>query len=521
MKTLALKSALLCSALCWPLVASAQEISLRSADGAIDLTGNLIEYQDNVYVIRTGLGSVRVPESEVDCFGTNCPDTAVLDDEVTFSGSDTIADGLLPVLLASYATSLESEPVLTETIGSVETKTEFVDNFGFGDLIRSYRVRSSVSTDAFMNLLGKSAEVGVSSRRITVEEARSLREYGAGSMVSVENEHILAADSIVVITNPSNPVTSMTVEQLAGVYSGRISNWRDLGGRNAPITAVHLARGSGTRGVFEENILQGTPGQPVNVVEATGSIDMSRQISQDENAIGYVSIAFKRGAQAVNLTNECGIAMEADEFSAKTGEYILQRPLYFYVRSDTVSDPARDFLTWAKSPEANAAVAKSGFIDLGIATSALGADTLRAENLRNAELDGYEASFAEAMIQQMEGYERLSSTFRFFTGSNRLTPQSRVGLETLISYLENQPPTEILLVGFTDDQGPFDANLGVSEDRAAFMLSEITAAAGNRLDHITFTTAGYGELSPAACNSTPNGRAINRRIEVWATASDS
>ncbi len=521
MKTLALKSALLCSALCWPVVTSAQEINLRSADGSIDLTGDLIEYQDNIYVISSALGSVRVPGSQVDCFGTGCPDTEVLDDEVTFSGSDTIADGLLPVLLASYATSLESEPVLTETIGSVETKTEFIDNFGFGDLVHSYRVRSSIASDAFMNLLGKSAEVGVASRRITVEEARSLRDYGAGSMVSVENEHILAADSIVVITHPSNPVTSMTVEELAGIYSGSISNWSELGGNDAPISAVHLARGSGTRGVFEENILQGAPGQPVNVVEALGSIDMSRQIDENENAIGYVSIAFKRGAQSVSLTNECGIAMEADEFSAKTGEYILQRPLYFYTRSDTVTDPARDFLTWAKSPEANAAVAKSGFIDLGIATLPLGDGTLRAENLRNAGLDSYESTFADAMIEQMNGYERLSSTFRFFTGSNRLTPQSRVGLESLISYLEDQPSTEILLVGFTDDQGPFDANLGVSQDRAEFMVSEITAAAGDRLDHITFATAGYGELAPAACNATSNGRAINRRIEVWAPASDS
>lgn len=521
MNTLNLKSALMCSALCWPLATSAQEVTLKSPNGTIDMTGELIEYQDNIYVLRTALGSVRISADQVDCVGAGCPDTAVLDGEVTLSGSDAIADGLLPVLLASYATTLEAEPTATETIGSVETLTEFVDNFGFGDVAQSFRVRSSVSSDAFMNLLGKSAEIGVSSRRITIEEARSLREYGADSMVGVDSEHILATDSIVVVTHPSNPVTSITVDQLAAIYAGSISNWSELGGNDAPISAVHLARGSGTRGVFEDRILQGQPGQPVNSTEASGSIDVSRQIDANENAIGYVSIAFTRGAQPVNLTNECGIAMEADAFSAKTGEYILQRPLYFYTRSDTVTDEAQTFLNWAKSTEANAAVSKSGFIDLGIATRPLGQGTLRAENLSNANLDSYEASFANALLEQMEGYERLSSTFRVFTGSNRLTPQSRVRLQRLINYLEDQPAGEILLVGFTDDQGPFDANMDLSQGRAVAMVEEITAAAGNRLDHITFSTAGFGELAPVACNSDSNGRAINRRIEVWASSSDS
>lgn len=516
LKLLNLKSILLGTAMCGATAAFAQEVNLRSPDGSVDLTGQLIEYQDNIYVISSPLGSVRVSGDRVECFGAGCPDTEVLDQEVTFSGSDTIADGLLPVLLASYATSLEADPVVLDTVGSFETSTQFIDNFGFGDLIESYRIRSSVSTDAFMNLLGKSAEIGVSSRRITVDEARLLRGYGAGSMVSSSSEHILATDSIVVISNPSNPIQSITVEQLAAIYSGEISNWSALGGNDAPINAVHLARGSGTRGVFEERILQEAPGQPVNSTEAEGSVDMSRIVTEDENAIGYVSIAFRRGAQAMSLTNECGIATQSDEFSAKTGEYVLQRPLYFYTRDDTVTEEATAFLTWAKSNEANSAVAKSGFIDLGITSASEDANALRAENLQNANLDDYEATFADALIAEMGSYDRLSSTFRFFAGSNRLTPQSRVGVGRLIDYLENQPAGEILLVGFTDDRGPFDANLGVSQDRAAFMVDEIMEAAGSRLDHITFSTAGYGELAPVACNATNTGRDINRRIEVWA-----
>lgn len=515
MKLSTMKSILLATALSWPMMAAAQEVNLKSADGSIDLTGELIEYQDNVYVISSMFGAVRINANEVDCFGNACPDIEVLNQEVTFSGSDTIAEGLLPVLLASYASSLEAEPIAGDTVGSFETTTQFIEDFGFGSLTDSFRVRSSISSDAFVNLLGKSAEIGVSSRRITVEEARMLRDYGAGSMVKPSNEHIVANDSIIVVTHPSNPVKSITMQELAAVYRGDISNWAELGGPDAPINAVHLGRGAGTRSVFEERVLEGAPGTPVNVVDADSIVEVARKVDEDKFAIGYVSFAFKRGAQALTLVNECGIAQEPSEFAAKTGEYLLQRPLYFYTREDTITDKAEEFLDWAKSDEADTAIFKSGFIDLGVERQDLGADDTRVANLRNAGLDNYEMGFAEDMISTMQGYDRLSSTFRFRAGSNRLTPQSRVGMERLISYLEDQPAGEVLLVGFTDDQGPFDANLNVSLDRAAHMVREIEDAAGDRLDHITFTTAGYGELAPVACNASGTGRAINRRIEVW------
>lgn len=518
MKKMTLKSILLGTAVAWSSIASAQEISLRSNDGSIDLSGELIEYQDNIYVISTDFGAVRVQGDQVECIGTACPDIEVLDNEVTFSGSATIADGLLPVLLETYAASLGAEPQLFETIGNVETNTQFIDDFGFGNLIQSYRVRSSVSSDGFVNLLGKSTEIGLSSRRITVEEARTLRDYGAGSMVSVNNEHIFASDSIIVVTHPSNPVSSLTMDQLAGIYSGRISNWSEVGGNDAPIAAIHVARGSGTRGVFEERVLQGAPGTPVTSLEVSGKTDVAQAIDENPNAIGYLSIAFKRGAQAVTLTNECGISMEPDEFTAKTGEYFLQRPLYMYTRGDTITPLAQDFLDWALSSEADSAVAKSGFVDLGISTLALGSDSLRAQDLRNAGLDAYETGFANDLIAQMEGKERLSTTFRFFTGSNRLTPQSRVGLDRLIDYLEGQPAGEVVLAGFTDNEGPFDANISISQDRATFMADLIATAGAGRLDHLTFVPAGYGPLAPSACNTDPAGRAINRRIEVWVNA---
>ena len=214
------KAATFGAAICLPALAGAQEINLKSSDGAVNLSGELIEYQDNVYVIRSQFGPLRVNSDLVDCFGEACPNVDVFNNEVTIAGSDTIAMGLMPVLLSGYAGHLDADQQITETLGNVEMNAQFFADQGFGDLINSFRVRSSISSDAFANLLGKSAEIGVSSRRITVEEARTLKEFGAGSMVNVKNEHILASDSIIVLTHPDNPVKSLTMAQLTGIYNG-------------------------------------------------------------------------------------------------------------------------------------------------------------------------------------------------------------------------------------------------------------------------------------------------------------
>lgn len=499
-----------------PSMALAQDVNLRSPDGNLDLSGELIEYQDNTYVLRTDIGAIRVRGDQVECFGVGCPNTAVLDDEVTIAGSDTVGLSVIPILLSGYAGHLEAEQEVTEKIGTVETVATHIGNNGFGDLIGSFRVRSTVSSDGFANLLGKSAEIGMSSRRIRKDEARTLKEYGAGSMVSADNEHIVATDSIVVITHPNNPVKSLSFPQLAAIYSGQISNWSEVGGIDAPINAVQLSRGSGTRSVFETRVLGDSVGaSPVNAITATGNQNASDVVYQDENAIGYVSFAFIRGNTAQKLVDSCGLTTESDLFSAKSGEYPLQRPLYLYTRQDTLHETATDFLKWTQSSDADGAVAKSGFIDLGVSRAAQGSDSTRADNLRQADLLPYEADIAAEFINLLDRYDRLSTTLRFRAASNRMTPQSRASMERLVNYLERLPESEVVLVGFTDDVGPFDGNLAFAEERASLVENELRALGQGRLSHIKFASKSYGELAPVACNASENGRAINRRVEVW------
>ncbi|MEO1306559.1 MAG: OmpA family protein, partial [Pseudomonadota bacterium] len=130
--------------------------------------------------------------------------------------------------------------------------------------------------------------------------------------------------------------------------------------------------------------------------------------------------------------------------------------------------------------------------------------------------DAVETLVARAMLAEMEEYDRLSTTFRFRTGSTSLDERGLLDMQRLTRFLETKAEgTRVNVVGFTDDVGSFDSNLALSMGRADQALRELQSYAGDRLNHIEISTSGFGELSPAACNTADSGRAINRRVEVW------
>ena len=125
----------------------------------------------------------------------------------------------------------------------------------------------------------------------------------------------------------------------------------------------------------------------------------------------------------------------------------------------------------------------------------------------------------QQMLALMADHDRLSTTFRFRTGSSKLDERAVIDMERLTTYLESQGPgTRIKLVGFTDSVGAFQSNQILAEGRASQVMAELAAYAGDRLADVEMSTAAFGEIAPSACNVSDSGRAINRRVEVWIQA---
>ena len=504
-------------ALAAPLSAQSSEVTLKSADGTVNLVGEFIDFIDNNYVIRTGLGDLRVSAARVRCEGAACPDFTENDADVIMAGSDTVGDGVMPLLLSGYAGFLDAEVTQTATGNGGQFVAEMIGDEGFGDPIGSYLVSSTGSSNAFQALLDESAQIGMSARRILPAEARALRDAGAGNMISTSQEHIIAVDSLVVITHPANPVQSITMDQLRGIYSGTITNWAELGGNDAPITIFTRLADSGTIGVFDAGVFGDEfPSLQSSSLIASDITEMASLVNANEAGIGFVGYAFQRGASALTLINDCGLSMTPDAFSARTEEYGLQRFLYLYTRDDTQDQATTDFVRYAASEQADEVIAKAGFIDLGVDRRAQPLDGGRARQVLDPSGDAYEGGIMREMLAQMVDYDRLSTTFRFRTGSQNLDQRGRLNLARLADYLQEQPNgTEVLFVGFTDDVGAFDSNRQLSFGRAEQVMAELQNFAGDRLAGIEMASTGFGEIAPTACNTSDNERRINRRVEVW------
>ncbi|MEO1537780.1 MAG: phosphate ABC transporter substrate-binding/OmpA family protein [Pseudomonadota bacterium] len=508
----------LASGLLFSSAALADEVTLKSADGTVNLVGEFIDFKDDNYIIRTALGDLRISASRVRCEGAACPTFDNIAADVQIAGSDAIGLGMMPLLMTGFAATMDADAELTNTADG-QTLATLIGDGGFGDEIGSYLVSATNDNDAFEALLSGSAKVGMSSRRISKDEARALRDNGAGNMVSPTQERIVAVDSMVIVTHPSNEVGELSLEQLRGIFSGQITSWRQLGGPNRPINVIARKEDSASYDFFMDYLFGDEKPNMLPAGIAEDDQEMSNVVYLDRNAIGYVGYAFQRGAKPVTLVNECGIATTPDAFSAKTEEYALNRRMYLYNRADNLDDASQSFLDFVVSEEADGVIGKSGFIDLGITVRDQGPNGPRAQALQ-AEAAAYDAGFEagvmQEMLAEMGDYDRLSTTFRFRTGSSRLDERGRVDLERLVSYLENVPSgSEVKLVGFTDSVGAFEANRRLSFGRADAVLEELRSEAGGRLDHITMQTGGYGEVAPSACNVTDRGKAINRRVEVW------
>lgn len=189
-------------------------------------------------------------------------------------------------------------------------------------------------------------DIGLSSRDLKAEE----KEAGL-------NGTILAYDGIAIIVNPENPVTDLSVETIAKIYTGEITNWSEVGGNDAEIVLIGREAGSGTRDGFES--ITDTEELCKYRQELTSTGDVITTVSQNPGAIGYASVAsVKDTVKAVTVN---GVA--PTEETIKDGSYVVQRPFVLVTKSGVeLSDEAFKFFTYITSAEACDIISAAGVV---------------------------------------------------------------------------------------------------------------------------------------------------------------
>lgn len=189
-------------------------------------------------------------------------------------------------------------------------------------------------------------DIGLSSRALKDEEK------SAGL-----KETVLAYDGIAIIVHPDNPVSDLTVEQIADIYTGKITNWSEVGGSDAEIVLIGREAGSGTRDGFES--ITGTKDACQYRQELTSTGDVITTVSQNPDAIGYASLAALK--DTVKALTVGGVA--PTEETVKDGSYVIQRPFVLVTKTgETLSDNARKFFDFALSAEAAQYITTAGAV---------------------------------------------------------------------------------------------------------------------------------------------------------------
>ncbi|MBE6935649.1 MAG: phosphate ABC transporter substrate-binding protein [Ruminococcaceae bacterium] len=189
-------------------------------------------------------------------------------------------------------------------------------------------------------------DIGLSSRDLKDEEK------SAGLTGTV-----LAYDGIAIIVNPENPVSDLSVETIAEIYTGEITNWSEVGGNDAEIVLIGREAGSGTRDGFES--ITDTEDACQYRQELTSTGDVITTVSQNPGAIGYASVAsVKDSVKAVTVD---GVA--PSDAAIRDGSYVVQRPFVLVTRSgEDLSDAAQKFFDYITSADANEIIAAAGVV---------------------------------------------------------------------------------------------------------------------------------------------------------------
>ncbi len=189
-------------------------------------------------------------------------------------------------------------------------------------------------------------DIGLSSRDLKDEEKAAGLE---GT--------VLAYDGIAIIVNPENPVKDLSLEQIAKIYKGEITNWSEVGGNDGEIVLIGREAGSGTRDGFES--ITETEELCKYRQELTSTGDVITTVSQNPGAIGYASVAsVKDSVIAVTVD---GIA-PTDE-TIKDGSYVVQRPFVLVTKSDVqLSDAAQQFYDYITSTDAMGIITEAGVV---------------------------------------------------------------------------------------------------------------------------------------------------------------
>ncbi|WP_027701081.1 phosphate ABC transporter substrate-binding protein [Metaclostridioides mangenotii] len=205
------------------------------------------------------------------------------------------------------------------------------------------------SSSGIKNTIEGTSEIGMTSRDLKGDEKKADL-----------SETKIALDAIAIITNGDNKVSNLTKEQVKDIFTGKISNWKELGGHDRPIVVVSREDGSGTREGFESIVGYGPEELIKSALISDGSGNIKTTVSNNKNAIGYISLGYvDKSVKSVSIDG----VVPSNE-NVKTHKYAISRPFLLIYKDEKLTEEGQKFIDYILGEDGQKVVEKHGFVSV-------------------------------------------------------------------------------------------------------------------------------------------------------------
>ncbi|MGH1350105.1 MAG: substrate-binding domain-containing protein [Methyloligellaceae bacterium] len=505
----------------------AGNIVLKNSSSNILIEGELVKFDGRMFVIKSDhFGEMTVSSRQYSCVSGTCPDiTSSIKSPkapktklsyLGIYGSYTIGRELLPALVDAYA---QNTGATTKRIYTSDPHKLIINvKDGLGLQMSTVKILTKGSKKSFPALASGTAQIAMSSRPIAGNELKLLARSGIVGMTQPGKENILALDGLQIVLSPGNPVNSLSVEQVAKIFAGKIRNWSQLGPYKGKINIHTTNADYGLHDIFDRLVMQPNNLKMASATKKyTSYTALSDAVARDPLGIGYTSSSYRRNAKVIAVSTSCSAAKYPNAFDIKAEEYPLSFRHYLYVHGLKSKPYAKKLVKFALSGKAQPVLRKQGFIDMSPVSLSFNDQADRIITGVAAANRDFKVSLIDQFNRMFKNAERLSTTFRFQGNNHQLDNKSQIDAHNLAKLLTTRKykNKEVYLVGFTDSRGSTDQNIVVALTRADKVKSAIIRASKGKIKPYRLNVRGYGELLPVSCNNTREGRYKNRRVEVW------
>ena len=413
-------------------------------------------------------------------------------------GSNTVGSQLVPELAKAFLQQKGARTV-DQVPGQKEREFYVQGQLDSDAQPEAIEIHAHGSTTAFTDLKSGTCDIGMSSRKVTMQEVEELRPL-LGDLSSNASEHVTALDGLAVVVHQSNSVKTLTVAQVAAIFGGGITNWSQVGGPSGEITLYARDDKSGTFEFFRDHVLK-KHGKSLaaQARRFEDSNELSDKVAQDAQGIGFIGLPYIRATKALALHDAGTPPLRPSERTVKTEDYVLSRRLYLYTGAIARSPYEAEFVKFALSDAGQSIVSRS--------------DSSPFRSTLHSRLHKMIHVLSQQPGRRLtQGALELPTRFRFRAGKSELDTRAHRDIGRIVGILSqpNYANARLILIGFADSTGSRADNERLSRDRARIVEQELRPE-GLNIDKVE----GLGQEAPSRFQRRAEDRERNRRVEIW------